>query len=126
VDAGSYTVALVRQQGGSAQVLQSRPLTVLKAPSAGGLGGAVIAAPNPVSGGGPVLLHFEPAPGLQVEGQLFDLAGEAVGQARTEGAAGALAIPGQGLASGPYVAVLRFLDAGRPLRQARVKVAVLR
>jgi hypothetical protein len=126
VNSGVYTLQLTHTYPGGRREVEVKSFTVLRGLDGDLPGGQVVAVPNPVRGEASPTLRFAPAPGFGLEARLYNLAGEAVGQVQGDAGTGSLTFGGPDLASGTYVAVLRFTEGGGQRRLVRLKVAIVR
>lgn len=121
--AGSYTLELSIEVPGGATHRETRPLTVLKSPSALGLG-AVVIAPQPWNRG-PLLVHHAPLPSTDVvSARLFNLAGELVRESSTSADRSPLTLTPLGLSGGIYLLELTWLRGPVPMDRKVLKLAL--
>lgn len=125
VDPGVYTLELVTTvpNGNGTLIVATRSVQVLKGDS--NQWGTVEVAPQPWTGGSPLHIRFLPSPGLQVQADLFNVAGELVRQAEVPGDGGELDLEARGLAPGIYLLELKKVQGAGVLSRLQRKVALL-
>src|SRR5262249_47122504 len=102
-----------------------KSFTVLRAPDLQRPGGDLVLGPSPLRPGQALRLAFQSVPGFRVELSLYDLAGEAVGSVTGDASAGTLSLEVERLASGIYMAQIRFWQEQALSRQETKKLCIV-
>ena len=127
VNSGVYTVQLLQSAAGGRESVQVKSVTVIQAPDTSTPGGVFKVVPNPIRHNLPVSVAFDPCPGMQVQLKVFNILGELVGQAGTDGSSGKLVlVGGSTLAPGAYIGELSVWNGQAQLRRCQVKFALVR
>jgi hypothetical protein len=126
VSSGTYTVQLSQAWPDGRRQTLLKSFTVLRAPDLDRPGGDLSLGPSPLRPGQALRLAFSPAPGYQVDVRLYDLAGEIVGTVGADASSGGLVLQADSLASGIYLARVRFFQDGLALaRVENLKLCVV-
>lgn len=125
VGSGVYTMVLTQTSAGQSTQVDVKSFTVIEGPDLAAPGGSIVPGQNPVGPGQDVSVRFSPAPGCQVLGELYTIAGERVARLEVPGASGMLVFSRQVLAAGLYFVRVEVSLNGQVRRQETVKIAVI-
>jgi hypothetical protein len=127
LSSGVYTLQLLQSGAGGDVTLESRQVVLLR--TGGSQGGAIHLVPNPagtgVGGGTQVTLFYTPSASGTALAEVYDIAGERVGQGMDSGKTGKILLDMSRAASGTYIVSLTIRDNGMVLYRKVVKLAVL-
>jgi flagellar hook assembly protein FlgD len=129
VASGTYNLQLVSNEGGRTTVVESRSLSVLKAPESSRLLDQAQLGPNPLVGGGRVQLFYDPAllsANESVVAQVYNLAGELVAMAEDPARLGRVSLGLDRSAAGIYLVRCQHRRGQALLRTRTFKLALLR